>query len=61
MLLSPLLELRNLCSDSKCSETAYRVQEMRIHLLDEVYPMGDEVVLIYEATGRVAETWRTSY
>src|SRR5699024_3734111 len=26
---------------------------MRIHLLDEVYPMGDEVVLIYEATGRV--------
>ena len=27
--------------------------EMRIHLLDEAYPMGDEVVLIYEATGRV--------
>lgn len=26
---------------------------MTIHLLDEVYPMGDEVVLIYEATGRV--------
>ncbi len=26
---------------------------IRIHLLDEVYPMGDEVVLIYEATGRV--------
>ena len=26
---------------------------MRIHLLDEVYPMGDEVVLIYEATGRL--------
>ena len=26
---------------------------MRIHLLDEVYPMGDEVVLIYEATGKV--------
>ena len=26
---------------------------MRIHLLDEVYPMGDEVVLIYEATRRV--------
>ena len=26
---------------------------MKIHLLDEVYPMGDEVVLIYEATGRV--------
>ena len=26
---------------------------MRIHLLKEVYPMGDEVVLIYEATGRV--------
>ena len=26
---------------------------MRIDLLDEVYPMGDEVVLIYEATGRV--------
>ena len=26
---------------------------MRIHLLEEVYPMGDEVVLIYEATGRV--------
>ncbi len=24
-----------------------------IHLLDEVYPMGDEVVLIYEATVRV--------
>ncbi|MEE1113458.1 MAG: 4Fe-4S dicluster domain-containing protein [Eubacterium sp.] len=27
--------------------------EMRIHLLQEVYPMGDEVVLIYECTGRV--------
>ena len=27
--------------------------EMRIALLQEVYPMGDEVVLIYEATGRV--------
>ncbi len=26
---------------------------MKLHLLDEVYPMGDEVVLIYEATGRV--------
>lgn len=26
---------------------------MKIHLLEEVYPMGDEVVLIYEATGRV--------
>ncbi|NCB92286.1 MAG: NADH-quinone oxidoreductase subunit J [Clostridia bacterium] len=27
--------------------------EMRLALLDEVYPMGDEIVLIYEATGRV--------
>lgn len=27
--------------------------EMRIHFLPEVYPMGDEVVLIYECTGRV--------
>ncbi|MCD7882149.1 MAG: 4Fe-4S dicluster domain-containing protein [Lachnospiraceae bacterium] len=26
---------------------------MRVHLLAESYPMGDEVVLIYEATGRV--------
>lgn len=26
---------------------------VRIHLLDGVYPMGDEVVLIYEATGKV--------
>ena len=26
---------------------------MRLHLLEEAYPMGDEVVLIYEATGRV--------
>lgn len=26
---------------------------MRVQLLDSVYPMGDEVVLIYEATGRV--------
>ncbi len=26
---------------------------MRIQLLDSAYPMGDEVVLIYEATGRV--------
>ena len=26
---------------------------MRIQLLDGAYPMGDEVVLIYEATGRV--------
>ena len=27
--------------------------EVRLGLLDEVYPAGDEVVLIYEATGRV--------
>lgn len=27
--------------------------QIRIHLLDGVYPMGDEIVLIYEATGRV--------
>lgn len=27
--------------------------EMKIHYLQEVYPMGDEVVLIYECTGRV--------
>ncbi|MDD3402624.1 MAG: 4Fe-4S dicluster domain-containing protein [Hespellia sp.] len=27
--------------------------KIRIHLLDGVYPMGDEIVLIYEATGRV--------
>ena len=27
--------------------------EMRLALLEEVYPMGDEIVLIYEATGRV--------
>lgn len=27
--------------------------DMRLALLDEVYPMGDEIVLIYEATGRV--------
>ena len=26
---------------------------VKIHLLDEVYPMGDEVVLIYETTGKV--------
>ena len=27
--------------------------EMRLGLLDEVYPAGDEVVLIYEVTGKV--------
>lgn len=27
--------------------------DMRIHLLPSAYPMGDEVVLIYEATGKV--------
>lgn len=27
--------------------------KVRIHLLDGVYPMGDEVVLIYEAAGKV--------
>lgn len=27
--------------------------KIRLHLLDSVYPMGDEVVTIYEATGRV--------
>ncbi len=27
--------------------------KMRLALLEEVYPMGDEIVLIYEATGRV--------
>ena len=26
---------------------------MRVQLLDSAYPMGDEVILIYEATGRV--------
>ena len=26
--------------------------EVRLGLLDEVYPAGDEVVLIYEVTGR---------
>ncbi|MFR7992940.1 MAG: 4Fe-4S dicluster domain-containing protein [Lachnospiraceae bacterium] len=28
-------------------------QKLRIHILPDVYPAGDEVVLIYEATGRV--------
>ncbi len=27
--------------------------KVRIHLLEEIYPMGDEIVLIYEATGKV--------
>lgn len=27
--------------------------EVRLGLLDEVYPAGDEVVLIYETTGKV--------
>ncbi len=27
--------------------------EMSIHFLEEAYPMGDEVVLVYECTGRV--------
>ncbi len=27
--------------------------EISIHFLDEAYPMGDEVVLVYECTGRV--------
>ena len=35
------------------SEAIEEFPGMRLHLLDEVYPMGDEVVLIYEATGRV--------
>lgn len=30
-----------------------RYPHMRVQLLDSAYPMGDEVVLIYEATGRV--------
>ena len=30
-----------------------RFPNMRIHLLQESYPMGDEVVLIYEAAGRM--------
>lgn len=30
-----------------------RYPNMRIHLLQSAYPMGDEVVLIYEATGKV--------
>lgn len=29
--------------------------EMDVHLLPDVYPMGDEVVLTYECTGRVIE------
>ncbi|MDO4621852.1 MAG: 4Fe-4S dicluster domain-containing protein [Eubacteriales bacterium] len=30
-----------------------RYPEIRMHFLQEVYPMGDEVVMIYECTGRV--------
>lgn len=29
--------------------------KVRIHLLDGVYPMGDEIVMIYEATGKVVK------
>lgn len=29
--------------------------KLRIHLLPSVYPMGDEVVMIYEATGKVVK------
>ena len=36
-----------------CSSTFEEFPGLKLHLLDEVYPMGDEVVLIYEATGRV--------
>lgn len=31
----------------------HRFPKISLQLLDSVYPMGDEVVLIYEATGRV--------
>ena len=31
----------------------HRFPKVSLQLLDSVYPMGDEVVLIYEATGRV--------
>jgi len=30
-----------------------KFSNIRLHLLDGVYPMGDEVVMIYEATGKV--------
>lgn len=32
---------------------ADRYKKVRIHKLDAAYPMGDEVILIYETTGRV--------
>lgn len=34
-------------------EYIYDFPNVRIHLLDGVYPMGDEMVLTYEATGKV--------
>lgn len=34
--------------------------EMSIHRLPGAYPMGDEVVLIYEATGRVVRPGRSA-
>ncbi len=35
------------------NESIAEFPKVKIHLLDGVYPMGDEVVLIYEATGKV--------
>ena len=34
-------------------ECIHKFPKVSLHLLDSVYPMGDEVVLIYEATGKV--------
>jgi len=36
-------------------EWIFEYPEMRLGLLDEVYPGGDEVVLIYEVTGKVVK------
>ena len=38
-----------------------RYQGIRLKLLDEVYPAGDEVVLIYEVTGKVVRPGAVSY
>ncbi len=50
----PSSESKILCTDDQSLQIAYEeFPGLKLHLLDEVYPMGDEVVLIYEATGRV--------
>ena len=36
-------------------------KNLRLHILPDIYPAGDEVVLIYETTGRIVPQVRSPF